>query len=223
MEEPWLRHCHEIAVHGRRLFLSSTGFDALLGFDLDARSFDWGMRVAFDGIGYRALPFDPNGGRTAEPSNELHLNQVFCDTTGMYLGGLHVCGMLRFDGRRIDKVVALPAGIHNVRPWRDGVLFNDTASDRLCCVTSEGTRMFRVPRPDAPHIDDTAPAPDAIARAGFARGLCEVDARTVAAGSSPSTITLYDLDAARSVGSVVLSRDVRNAIHGLERWPYPVE
>ena len=220
---PWLRHCHEIAVHGRRLFLTSTGFDAVLGFDLDARAFCWGLRIAFDGIGYHALPVDPTGRQAPDPSGELHLNQVFCDETGMYLGGLHVCGMLCFDGRRIEKVIALPAGIHNVRPWRDGVLFNDTASDRLCCITPGGTRHFPVPRPEAHLLENSALATDGVARAGFARGLCEVDMRTVAAGSSPSTITLYDLDAARSVGSVVLSRDVRNAIHGLARWPYPVD
>jgi hypothetical protein len=42
----------------------------------------------------------------------------------------------------------------------------------------------------------------------------------VAGGSSPSTVTLYDLAADERLLSVNLSRDVRNAIHGLEVWPY---
>jgi len=42
----------------------------------------------------------------------------------------------------------------------------------------------------------------------------------VAGGSSPSTITLYDLQANEMLLSVNLSTDVRNAIHGLEQWPY---
>jgi hypothetical protein len=37
-------------------------------------------------------------------------------------------------------------------------------------------------------IDDSE-----IARQAFGRGLCVIDDRFVAAGSSPSTITLYDL------------------------------
>jgi len=217
---PYLRHCHEIAVHRRRLFLTSTGFDALLGFDLDTHTFSWGMQITFDGIGYRGIPFDPGSLQGPAPVNELHLNQVFCDASGMYLGGLHPCGLLRFDGRELRKVVALPAGIHNARPWRDGVLFNDTASDRLCCIGPEGTLSFPVPRPEASLLSHLDTAGSGVARVGFARGLCAVDARTVAAGSSPSTITLYDLDAGKSTGSVVLSRDVRNAIHGLEVWPY---
>jgi hypothetical protein len=64
-------------------------------------------------------------------------------------------------------------------------------------------------------IDDSR-----IARQAFGRGLCVVDDRFVAGGSSPSTITLYDLDTHQTVGSVNLSMDIRNAIDGLEVWPY---
>ncbi len=59
-----------------------------------------------------------------------------------------------------------------------------------------------------------------LARQGFGRGLCVVDDRIIAAGSSPSTITLYDLDAGVEISRVNFSMDVRNAIHGLEVWPF---
>ena len=59
-----------------------------------------------------------------------------------------------------------------------------------------------------------------IARQGFGRGLCPVGDRFVAGGSSPSTVSLYDLDSNQKVGSVNLTMDIRNAIHGLELWPY---
>jgi hypothetical protein len=59
-----------------------------------------------------------------------------------------------------------------------------------------------------------------IARQGFGRGLCPINERLLAAGSSPSTISVYDLEEGRRVGSVTLSMDVRNAIHGLEIWPF---
>lgn len=219
---PYLRHCHEIAVYRRRLFLTSTGFDALLGFDLDTRAFTWGLQATFDGIGYSALPFDPQTPGGPAPVNELHLNQVYCDPTGMYLGGLHLCGMLRFDGRSLEKVIALPAGVHNARPWQDGVMFNDTAADRLCVLRRGRTLAFPVPRPDPSRLTALEAVGDGIARAGFARGLCALNDHVVAAGSSPSTITLYDLAAGKSMRSVVLSRDVRNAIHGLALWPFPV-
>jgi hypothetical protein len=59
-----------------------------------------------------------------------------------------------------------------------------------------------------------------IARQGFSRGLCTVGDRFVAGGSSPSTISLYDFKSKQKIGSVNLTMDMRNAIHGLEPWPY---
>lgn len=217
-----LRHCHEIHVHRRRLYLSSTGFDAVLGFDLDEQRFSWGMRFDFDGIGYRGIPFDPMAPQAPAPRNELHLNNVFCDETGMYLSGLHVCGLLRYDGREVRKVAALPAGVHNARPLAQGLIYNDTAADRLCVLRGDQRLCFAMPALDAALLRADAADESRVARPGFARGLCLIDARTVASGSSPSTITLHDLESRRSTLSVVLSGDVRNAIHGLEVWPFAV-
>ena len=33
-------------------------------------------------------------------------------------------------------------------------------------------------------------------------------------------MTLYDLDSEKVIASVNLTMDIRNAIHGLEVWPY---
>ncbi len=59
-----------------------------------------------------------------------------------------------------------------------------------------------------------------IARQGFARGLCVLNDTLVAGGSSPSTVTVYDLRANELLLSVNLTRDIRNAIHGLAVWPF---
>jgi hypothetical protein len=47
-----------------------------------------------------------------------------------------------------------------------------------------------------------------------------MDNGIIAAGSSPSTITLHNLDEQKTVSAINLTYDVRNAIHGLEVWPY---
>ena len=219
---PWLRHCHEIRAHRRRLYLTSTGYDTLLGFDLDAHRFCWGLRIAFDGIDYRAHPFDPGTEQGPEPANELHLNSVWCDDTGLYLGGLHICGLLRFDGRRIERMLSLPSGVHNARPFGGGVLYNDTAADHVRCVQPGRNWSFAVPMPDPALLTHTGLDDSRIARAGFARGLCVLDADRIAAGSSPSTLAVYDLAAGRRTLTVTLSHDIRNAIHGLEVWPFAV-
>lgn len=84
----------------------------------------------------------------------------------------------------VSEVCNLPTGARNARPYRDGVLFNDTASDCVHYVGRDGCDRF------------------------------------VTGGSSPLMISLYDLQTNQKVGSVNLTMDIRNAIHGLEPWPY---
>jgi hypothetical protein len=220
---PYLRHCHEIAVHGRTLFLTSTGFDAILGFDLDHRQFHWAMQVQAEDDRFRPLIFDPTREDGPLMLNRLHLNSVHCTAGGMYLCGLHTGGLLHFNGRAVRMAVELPAGTHNARPFRDGVLFNDTRADALRYAgrgEGEEDRALRVPEYPEESLLHREADTSGIARAGFARGLCVLSERVVAGGSSPSTISLYDLPANRRLLSVNLSLDVRNAIHGLEVWPY---
>ena len=54
---------------------------------------------------------------------------------------------------------------------------------------------------------------------GRLRGLCVVADHLVAVGSSPPTITLFDVDAAAVVARVNFSTDLRHGVHGLQAWP----
>jgi hypothetical protein len=44
--------------------------------------------------------------------------------------------------------------------------------------------------------------------------------RILVGGSSPSTISLYDIHSEETVATVNMTMDIRNAIHGLAVWPY---
>ena len=141
----------------------------------------------------------------------------------MYLSGLRTGGMLLFNGREMLMSAELPAGSHNARPFRDGVLFNDTDADALRYAgRGEGSedRAFRVPSYDPAALRNADLDQSRVARPGFARGLCVLSDSVVAGGSSPSTVSVYDLPANRRLLSINLTMDVRNAIHGLEVWPY---
>ena len=71
----YLKHCHEIAVWERRLFLTSTGFDSILGFDLDRREFSWAMHVASHEFRFKGVTFDPRGNDGPLMLNKLHINK----------------------------------------------------------------------------------------------------------------------------------------------------
>ena len=219
---PYLKHCHEISLFKRTLYLTSTGFDSILGFDLDKRCFNWGMYIDMQGVKYNPSMFDPQSENGPMMLNKLHINNVFCNTHGMYISGLRSGGMLHYNGKAINMAVELPPGTHNAQPFRDGVLFNDSQADVLRYTgrgEGEEDRSMDVPKYNSEKLTNIT-VDKKLARPGFARGLCKISNSIVAGGSSPSTVTLYDLAQNKTLASVQLSSDVRNAIHGLEVWPY---
>jgi len=218
----YLKHCHEIVRKGRRLFLTSTGFDSILAFDLDTQSYDWGFRLTRTYGQWDGYTFDPQTGAGPAAINDFHINTVHVGETGIYLSGLHTQACLHLDKDwAVSEYCSLPAGVHNARPWRDGVLFNDTQSDAVRHVLSDGQQSaFRIKTYEESDIELAGIDDSKVARQGFGRGLCVINDRLIAAGSSPSTITIYDTRSRQVVGSVNLSMDIRNAIHGLEVWPY---
>jgi hypothetical protein len=220
---PFLKHSHEISRFKRRLYLTSTAYDSILGFDLDKDRFSWGLHIAAKGKEFRAAPFNPNGPEGPSPGNRLHLNNVFCDSNGMFIAGMRTGGLLHYSGRRITRYVNLPDGNHNAQPWREGVLFNDTESNVVRYVTPETNHVFQVPHYPEDQLTNTDFGDPRTARQAFARGLCTIDDDLIAAGSSPSTITLHNFETMKTTLCVNLSMDIRNAIHGLEVWPFPVE
>jgi hypothetical protein len=224
----YLRHCHEICRLDRHLYLTSTGSDSILAFDLEKQAFTWAVHLADGREGPAAMKFDPAGidgpgGAGGPPAhNRLHLNNVFANRRGLFVSGLHTRGILlvRPCGA-VERVVDMPQGMHNARPFRDGVLFNDTAADLVRFVGRNGVqKVFRVPVFGESELEHAELGDGCLARQGFARGLCVIDGRLIAAGSSPSTISIYDLDDEAVVARVNFSMDIRNAIHGLEVWPF---
>ena len=124
------------------------------------------------------------------------------------------------DDERIVRLVTLPAGVHDARPWREGVLFNDTEAEVVRFLTPDANCVFPVPRYPEAALEPGSCADSAVARQGFARGLCVLGEGAFASGSSPLTITLHDLDTMKTTLRINLSTDLRHAIHTLAVWPF---
>jgi hypothetical protein len=146
---------------------------------------------------------------------------VMVDGDGVYFSGLNTEALLALSSSMgISEYCSLPRGCHNARPHLGGVLFNDTRSDVLRFVSRDGGGVvipvptFSVESLEYRGVDDSN-----IARQGFGRGLCVLDDQLVAIGSSPSTISIMDINKGQRITGVNLTMDIRNAIHGLERWP----
>jgi hypothetical protein len=218
----YLKHCHEICRLGRKLLLTSTGHDSLLAYDLDEKAFTWGFHLQKIADEWSGFTFDPRRDSGPAKHNEHHINMVHVDSNGIFLSGLRTDALLHLThDHKVQVVCSLPAGTHNARPYRDGVIFNDTASDHVRFLSRErGQRSFKIKQYESDEIHFAGIDDSKIARQAFGRGLCVYEDRVLVGGSSPSTISLYDIPSGDTIGSVNMTMDIRNAIHGLELWPY---
>jgi hypothetical protein len=217
---PYLRHCHEICVVNDRVFLTSTGFDSVLTFDLKAKRFIGGWHLGVTDGALTLNPYDPATPVGPAESRQFHLNSVTASATGIWFSGLYTPGLLHADSAGLTLTAQLPSGTHNAQIWNGGVLYNDTAADRVCYVRNGTETAMPVPDFEPSEIIGTDRYSSLVARPKFARGLCSFGNGLIAAGSSPSTISVYDLHDGRRVMQQNLSMDVRNAVHGLAVWPY---
>jgi hypothetical protein len=234
----YLGHCHEMYITDSTLYITSTSRDSVLEYDLRARLFVKGYHVWFRGptrhlnmLGFREkanflgpMPrlqiFDPNSGEGPPASNTCHLNSVFYESGLLFVSGTRCVHLLAINGSKLSSHFRIIYGTHNARPFREGVLMNDTRNDRVSYLDRRGEVLsLPIKRYDERELLN-AHLPQDHARQAFGRGLCVLGEGLVAGGSSPATVSVYDLSTSRVLKSINLTMDVRNTIHGLEVWPF---
>jgi hypothetical protein len=217
---PYLKHCHEIAILGENLFLTSTGFDSVLRFDLNSREFNLGLQLTTGPAGYGVRIFNPGVSGAAAPTAALHLNNVHPTAFGIFVSGLKMPALVQIEPNRVSVAAEIPPGSHNARPYKGGVLLNDTDHDSVVWYTPD--KFVSIPVPDYPSESLLFTEADAsgVARQAFGRGLCLISGDLVVGGSSPTTVSVYDLAAGKRIKSINLTMDIRNAAHGIAVWPY---
>lgn len=227
----YLRHCHEIFLEGDRLFLTSTSYNAILEFDIPRAQFVAGVWLdateptkgpaGATNVVITPRPFDPNAPGGPPRGDKMHLNMVWRHNAKTLVSGVRLPMMLAIDGNKLQPFARVPMWTHNCRPLGDAMLYNSTDEDAIVLADRRGQvrRRFELPKYDEADLEQTD-VPKDYARQGFGRGLCVTDDGLVIGGSSPSTVSAYDLKTAERLASVRITRDVRNCPHGLEVWPF---
>ena len=213
------------------MFVTSTGFDSVLEYDLTTERFTRGALLRYGevwktrrrmGIRPRATfrVFDPETDDGPAPADTSHINNVFSDGTSVYCSGVNMGTLWQIRDDRLYRGATIPYGSHNA--GRSGRRLAESYGDR-------SDRLRRPARHAAPllsikqyAIDELqhAELPQEKARQAFGRGLAVLSDDAFAGGSSPATVTLYRFDPPEVLTSVNISMDVRNAVHGLEIWPF---
>jgi hypothetical protein len=234
----YLKHCHETYIIGDTLYVTSTNHDSVLEYDLRARSFVKGYHVWFRGLtrhrnmmGFREqlnfsppMPrlriFDPNSDEGPLEGNTCHVNNVFYEDGLLFVSGTRCAHLLAINDSKLSSHARIPYGTHNARPFRRGVLINDTRNDRVSYFDHRGEVLsFPIKRYDERELLNSGLSQD-HARQAFGRGLCVLGEGLIAGGSSPATVSVYALDTSEVLRTINLTMDVRNTVHGLEVWPF---
>lgn len=232
-QNAYLKHCHEVCRAQDILWLTSTGFDSVLGFDLKAGRFRIGyqlIRIYSNDLVRRlnALPryslrtFDPERSGGPPGHDTLHVNSIATHEGGsMLLSGTKLRHVLEIGERRFRPYARVPEGTHNAQPFKDGVLANHTATNRLAFLSRRGRvkKSFPIRTYEEGRLMHSS-VPADHARQAFGRGLATWEEQIVIGGSSPATISAFDFESGERVACVNITMDVRNAIHGLEVWPF---
>ena len=228
----YLKHCHEIYADKDDLWLTSTGFDSVLRFDLQKGNFRAGyhlerffplQRINRWGFlpRYRVREFSPHGTDGPRPKDRLHINNVRRVDSHLLISGTRLTHILRVRNGSVKNLASVPRGTHNVQPFRDGILLNHTATNQIAYASRRGRVKKSFPITIYPEDQLThASLPADHARQGFARGLCTLGQSLIIVGSSPATITAFEFESGELLKTVNITMDVRNAVHGLEIWPF---
>ncbi len=239
----YLKHCHEIHVGDGRLFATSTGYDSVLEFDLSAATFVRGYCLRLDGFRSAAMwpsrrtqwpklglgmkpalrVFDPMSVDGPDPGDTVHVNMVRSVDGRLFVATKRVPYVLEVVNDRLARYGRIPFGTHNAMPDREGVLLNDTASDRVARCDRRGRILSAHPikRYSAEDLE-AADLPQDYARQAFGRGLCLAGDSLIIGGSSPATVSVYADGQSDALKTVNITMDVRNTIHGLEIFPWPM-
>ena len=241
----YLRQCHEIFVSDGTLFITSTKFDSILLFDLDSATFVRGYTLRYKRavnfwirlekkyffhyprgmLSRLARPtltiFDPNSEGGPRFGDTTHINNVHYQDGKLFVAGVRLGNLFYIEQDRLSTYARLPYGTHNARPFREGVLANHTASNQVVYLDRGGCALdvFLIPVYKEQELL-MADLPRDHARQGFARGLCVTEEGLIIAGSSPATISVYRFGQPTPIKTINISMDIRNAIHGLEIWPF---
>ncbi len=223
----FLHHCHEISYDGERfIYLTSTSYDSVLRFDVSTGEFDRAWWFGGSKSGMVARAYDPMGKDGPPKADTLHLNQVIVVDGVVYVSALRLGVLWTVDTATaaVGMYAKVPSMTHNCQPIDGGlILMNSTGEDCVVIADRRGKVMKRF---DYPRYEESAMSHVGIgedhARQGFGRGLCFDrswgERGLVVAGSSPGTVSGFDVASGEMVASVNVSMDIRNAPHGLEIW-----
>lgn len=228
---PWLGGIHEICVDRlkRILYISSTHFNSIVSMEIDTGKF---LEAHYFSKDLKKVSVhNPNTkpgwlkrAKIEKGWGYSHINNVHVDYDGYVRVSAYYGKKLVNLSNPSRNPIRIPLGTHNPRIIDDNgapvVLYNHTEKDRIVVASPQGEVIMYSKTPVLPEDEiRNMPRDERIARHPWCRGLA-VNGDYIVGGSTPGMLNVYERNTLRFVKSIKMSEDIRNAIHGLEFWPF---
>ena len=174
----------------------------------------------------KLIEFDPLKSGWPERKDMIHINNIWVQGDQILFSCYNANHLYCSDGKKVRKLIKIPYNTHNLQSFRDGYLSSSTGDFEFSYFGEYGEKLASLPVVEYLENEiEFGNLHDDIAKQSFARGLCVWGESIVIGGSSPATVTAYNIDEQKIVSSINITMDVRHAIHGLEVYPYlpPIE
>lgn len=231
----YLDNIHEIIIENDDLLITSTGFDSIVWFNLQKEEFQSAYlfrkepppTTILNKIRNRLIPkqryvskyYDPNVTKQAHPQDSTHINSVFVNNGLIYFSGTSLNHLYQLQKPHMAKAFcALPWKTHNGRYSNEFVYFNNTPTNVVKRINPQTEEVLSYHIPEIIDVEDYTNN-DRIAKRSFNRGMLFHDDYLIV-GSSPSNISVFDIHSGELIKQIQLSKDIKNAIHGIALYPF---
>jgi len=205
---------HEICYHNNSIWVTSTGYDAIVRVGLDFQVLEFWEILGESKedhklfTGKRQIDWSE-----AEGDDKYHINSISSFNGRLVFSGL-ITPLYDFETMEVVKEMPTIEGVksfqHNFYEYEDCTLINMTSLKHAGIIREEEENFIPIPSTNLAHF-----SVDKIAENNWNRGLTRHDNFAII-GSSPARLMVLDIKTGEFVHHVQLEKDVRHAIHGLE-------
>ena len=214
----YFKSIHEIAFHDDHVWVTSTAHDAVVKMDLD-----FNVKGFWELEGRNVLSAkELTGKKEITPETKTENDNYHINSISVHDGRLRVAGLLTplYDFETMNEICSIPVNkryqnsfVHNFYEHEDTFTANLTTFSSVGFFRKGGSFGWDVI--DIPRSKNVTYQVDDIAVNNWNRGLATRGDKMII-GSSPARLLIYDMKQKKFEKEIVLEKDIRHAIHGLE-------
>ena len=213
----YFKSIHEIVFHNDHIWATSTAYDAVVKLDPDFNIKGFWEILGENVKNHKELTCKMEiTPETKTENDNYHINSLFVSDGSMRVSGL-LTPLYNFDDmkevspRGSSKLPMALGFVHNFHEYDDMFIANLTTFSSIG-IFRKGVGWDAV---EIPRSKDVTYQVDDVAVNNWNRGLARAGDKLII-GSSPARILVYDMKKKKFEKEIVLEKDIRHAIHGLE-------